>query len=261
MGQTESSSQAVAHDPYYVSATGTSSSGEIEIQPSTSNLIVAKKLAKKALVAILNSVAGDKIGECFDRLITFLVLKIKNELADEEDLAFTFDCIIFAVVGAGVEKAGENIGNVATGILGNAFAGISKAARNVIIDELGELVPFDSIVKIVILTVLYLAAHITVRYRKRRQIANVSNKTAKLSAKYESLPKEKNAQNTKIETQSEYVDELYDEERGFIGSSNQVVHFLTDFYSEKDFDKYNGYISLEVIIDDNSIKINGWPQH
>ena len=174
--------------------------------------IVAKKLAKKALVAILNSVAGDKIGECFDRLITFLVLKIKNELADEEDLAFTFDCIIFAVVGAGVEKAGENIGNVATGILGNAFAGISKAARNVIIDELGELVPFDSIVKIVILTVLYLAAHITVRYRKRRQIANVSNKTAKLSAKYESLPKEKNAQNAKIETQSEYVDELYKKE-------------------------------------------------
>ena len=66
---------------------------------------------------------------------------------------------------------------------------------------------------------------------------------------------------TDVLIDGEYIDELYDEERGFIGSSNQVVHFLTDFYSEKDFDKYNGYISLEVIIDDNSIRINGWPQH
>ena len=52
MGQTESSSQAVAHEPYYVAATGSSPNGEIDIQPSTSNLIVAKKLVRNEVSGI-----------------------------------------------------------------------------------------------------------------------------------------------------------------------------------------------------------------
>ncbi|WP_157151827.1 4Fe-4S single cluster domain-containing protein [Brachyspira sp. SAP_772] len=64
---------------------------------------------------------------------------------------------------------------------------------------------------------------------------------------------------TDVLIDGEYIDELYDEKRGFIGSSNQKIYFLSDFYTQKDFDNYKGYVSLEVIIDKNTIKINGWP--
>ena len=57
----------------------------------------------------------------------------------------------------------------------------------------------------------------------------------------------------------EYIDELYDEERGFIGSSNQKIYFFTDVYTQKDFDNYKGYVSIEFIIDNNKLQINGWP--
>lgn len=64
---------------------------------------------------------------------------------------------------------------------------------------------------------------------------------------------------TDVLIDGEYIDELYDEERGFIGSSNQKIYFLSDFYTQKDFDNYKGYVSIEVIIDKNTVKINGWP--
>ncbi|WP_367182131.1 4Fe-4S cluster-binding domain-containing protein [Brachyspira sp.] len=64
---------------------------------------------------------------------------------------------------------------------------------------------------------------------------------------------------TDVLIDGEYIDELYDEERGFIGSSNQQIYFFTDIYSQKDFDNYKGYISVEFTIDNNKIKINGWP--
>lgn len=64
---------------------------------------------------------------------------------------------------------------------------------------------------------------------------------------------------TDVLIDGEYIDELYDENRGFIGSSNQNIHFLSNIYSKKDIDNYKGYISLEFIINNNTIKINGWP--
>ena len=64
---------------------------------------------------------------------------------------------------------------------------------------------------------------------------------------------------TDVLIDGEYIDELYDEDRGFIGSSNQKIYFFSNTYSQKDFDNYNGYISVEFIIDNNTIKINGWP--
>ncbi|PTY39404.1 4Fe-4S single cluster domain-containing protein [Brachyspira hampsonii] len=64
---------------------------------------------------------------------------------------------------------------------------------------------------------------------------------------------------TDVLIDGEYIDELYDEDRGFIGSSNQKVYFFTDVYTQKDFDDYKGYISVEFIIDKDTIKINGWP--
>ncbi|WP_157154083.1 4Fe-4S single cluster domain-containing protein [Brachyspira murdochii] len=66
---------------------------------------------------------------------------------------------------------------------------------------------------------------------------------------------------TDVLIDGEYIDELYDEARGFIGSSNQKIYFFTDVYTQKDFDNYKGYISLELIIDNNTIKINGWPSN
>ena len=64
---------------------------------------------------------------------------------------------------------------------------------------------------------------------------------------------------TDVLIDGEYIDDLYDEERGFIGSSNQKIYFFTDFYTQKDFDNYKGYVSIEFIIDNNKLQINGWP--
>lgn len=55
----------------------------------------------------------------------------------------------------------------------------------------------------------------------------------------------------------EYIEELYDESRGFIGSSNQRVYFFTSFYNKDDFNK--NYNSIDILVDNNSISVNGWP--
>lgn len=64
---------------------------------------------------------------------------------------------------------------------------------------------------------------------------------------------------TDVLIDGEYIEELYDENRGFIGSSNQKVYFLTDFYNKDDFDKNSNYNSIDIFIDKKSISINGWP--
>lgn len=64
---------------------------------------------------------------------------------------------------------------------------------------------------------------------------------------------------TDVLIDGEYIDELYDESRGFIGSSNQKIYFFTDIYNENDFNKYRNYNSIDILIDSKSIKINGWP--
>lgn len=64
---------------------------------------------------------------------------------------------------------------------------------------------------------------------------------------------------TDVLIDGEYIEELYDESRGFIGSSNQKIYFLTDFYNKDDFNKNSNYNSIDIFIDSNSISINGWP--
>ncbi|WP_104711069.1 4Fe-4S single cluster domain-containing protein [Helicobacter felis] len=53
----------------------------------------------------------------------------------------------------------------------------------------------------------------------------------------------------------EYVDALYDESRGIVGSSNQEIHFFTDTYSLKDF---KSQVKVEVLVDTKGVKFNGW---
>ncbi|CAM2825403.1 4Fe-4S single cluster domain-containing protein [Helicobacter felis] len=53
----------------------------------------------------------------------------------------------------------------------------------------------------------------------------------------------------------EYVDSLYDESRGIVGSSNQEIHFFTDTYSLKDF---KSQVQVEVLVDEQGVKFNGW---
>lgn len=55
-----------------------------------------------------------------------------------------------------------------------------------------------------------------------------------------------------------YVQELYDTERDWIGSKNQRLHFLTDKY-KPGIEKCNNKHSVEFIVDDNEVQVNGWP--
>ncbi len=55
----------------------------------------------------------------------------------------------------------------------------------------------------------------------------------------------------------EYVEELYDNTRSWIGSSNQNMYFLTDVYK-----KYRDFFNnrkIEILIDEEILSINGWP--
>lgn len=55
-----------------------------------------------------------------------------------------------------------------------------------------------------------------------------------------------------------YIEELGDMERDWVGSTNQKVIFLSDKYSSGvEFDKQEH--SMEVMISDKNILINGWP--
>ena len=61
---------------------------------------------------------------------------------------------------------------------------------------------------------------------------------------------------TDVLIDGEYIDELYDESLGIVGSSNQQIHFLTDLYSLKDF---KSEISVDFMVGSNHILMNGWP--
>ena len=64
--------------------------------------------------------------------------------------------------------------------------------------------------------------------------------------------------NTDILVDGEFVEELYDAEREWVGSTNQRVIFLTDFY-RSGIELQNKEKSMEIHISDDKIAINGWP--
>ena len=55
-----------------------------------------------------------------------------------------------------------------------------------------------------------------------------------------------------------YDEELYDEERTWVGSKNQQVHFLTSRYT-KGVEYEQKEKALEVCISDKELILNGWP--
>lgn len=63
-------------------------------------------------------------------------------------------------------------------------------------------------------------------------------------------------EHTDVLIDGEYIDELYDESLGIVGSSNQQIYFFTNLYSLKDF---KNEISVDFIVKNNRILINGWP--
>ena len=55
-----------------------------------------------------------------------------------------------------------------------------------------------------------------------------------------------------------YLQELYDNERDWIGSKNQNIHFLTQAYEPGiEFEKQEH--QMEVLVSENDILVNGWP--
>jgi len=63
---------------------------------------------------------------------------------------------------------------------------------------------------------------------------------------------------TDILVDGPYIEEMYDNERDWIGSSNQRVFFLSEFYSPGiEFEHKTR--SIELNITDNTIQMNGWP--
>ena len=55
-----------------------------------------------------------------------------------------------------------------------------------------------------------------------------------------------------------YVQELYDSERDWIGSTNQCVHFLSTAY-EEGIEYKNSEHKMEVLVSEKDILVNGWP--
>lgn len=64
--------------------------------------------------------------------------------------------------------------------------------------------------------------------------------------------------NTDILVDGPFIQEEYDEDRDWIGSKNQVVHFLSKRYSPGiEFEKRER--SMELVFDEDKLRINGWP--
>lgn len=55
-----------------------------------------------------------------------------------------------------------------------------------------------------------------------------------------------------------FMEDEYDDERDWIGSKNQRVIYLTERYSAN-IERFNGKHKMEIIIDNSSMHINGWP--
>ena len=60
---------------------------------------------------------------------------------------------------------------------------------------------------------------------------------------------------TDVLIDGEYIDELYDESRGIVGSSNQKNHFFTNFYNLNDF---KNEVRVEIVLKKDSLRMNGW---
>ena len=81
---------------------------------------------------------------------------------------------------------------------------------------------------------------------------------------YESLTEMQNPQierllkSTDILVDGEFVEEEIDNERSWIGSRNQHVHFLSDKYSPG-VEYQNEERSMEIMVSEDSIMVNGWP--
>ncbi len=60
---------------------------------------------------------------------------------------------------------------------------------------------------------------------------------------------------TDVLIDGEYIDELYDESRGIVGSSNQKIHFLTSFYNLNDF---QNEVKVDIVLKKDSLRMNGW---
>lgn len=54
-----------------------------------------------------------------------------------------------------------------------------------------------------------------------------------------------------------FVEQMVDDERGWVGSKNQSVLFLSDAYAPGI--EFCSQQSIEVLIDNNAILVNGWP--
>lgn len=65
-------------------------------------------------------------------------------------------------------------------------------------------------------------------------------------------------QNTDILVDGPFVEGLYDTERDWIGSSNQKVFFLSNFYKPGIEYEHCSH-TMELNITENTIQINGWP--
>ena len=82
--------------------------------------------------------------------------------------------------------------------------------------------------------------------------------------KYEELLRMENdnvnrlLENSDILVDDAFVEELYDKERDWVGSTNQSVIFLSSRYS-KGIEYKNGVHSVEIRISADRIGINGWP--
>lgn len=64
--------------------------------------------------------------------------------------------------------------------------------------------------------------------------------------------------NTDVLVDGQFVGELYDNKRDWVGSTNQRVIYLTDRY-QSGTECDNGSHSMEIRIKEDSIDINGWP--
>lgn len=65
-------------------------------------------------------------------------------------------------------------------------------------------------------------------------------------------------ENTDILIDGPFQQELYDTERDWIGSSNQKVYFLSEYYKSGVEFEHQSH-SMELNITDKTIQMNGWP--
>lgn len=65
-------------------------------------------------------------------------------------------------------------------------------------------------------------------------------------------------ENTDLLVDGPYVDEMYDDERDWVGSKNQKVIFLSDRYP-KDVEFISNKHSMEILVSEKNILVNGWP--